>query len=205
MVLIISPLDISKKFLGWVFISMSIISRLNRTYFPSWFFNQLYWKILICFNSVGMFVLEIPSLIFRGKPIIHHPDFRGGRLKTLQLYDWSIWDCIGNLPISIFRYNILYLSSRFPRIRPVINIFIDMSIFVVNAQIFNIFTIFLHFCLRDHLFKCFKPIVKIRAMFFISQFLLILGIFNLNNWFITKKTTLNVFYNFLMLCQQILY
>lgn len=205
MVLIISPLDISKKFLGWIFISMSIISRLNRTYFPSWFFNQLYWKILICFNSVGMFVLEIPSLIFRGKPIIHHPDIRGGRLKTLQLYYWAIWDCIGNLPISIVRYNILYLSSRLPRIRPVINFFIDMSIFVVNAQIFNIFTIVLHFCLRDHLFKCFKPIVKIKVMFFISQFLLILGIFNLNNWFITKKTTLNVFYNFLMLCQQILY
>lgn len=139
---------------------------MNRTYFPSWFFRQLYWKFSIFFNSVGMFVLEIPSLIFRGKHTIHHPDFRGGRLKTLQLYYWAIWDCIGNLPISIFRYNILYLSSRFPRIRPVINIFIDMWIFVVNVQIFNIFTVVLHFCLRDHLFKCFKPIVKIKVMFF---------------------------------------
>lgn len=135
MVLIISPLDISKKFLGWIFTSMSIISRLNTTYFPSWFFNQLYWKISIFFNSVGMFVLEIPSLIFRGKHTIHHPDFRGGRLKTLQLYYWAIWDCIGNLPISILRYNILYLSSRFPRIRPVINIFLYVHICCKCANI----------------------------------------------------------------------
>lgn len=71
-----------------------------------------------------MFVLEIPSLIFRGKPIIHHPDFRGGRLKTLQLI-------IERYGIALEICQFLYLDITYFIYHPDFLGYVQLSIFLL--------------------------------------------------------------------------
>lgn len=87
------------KILSWIFTSMSIISRLNRTYFPFWFSRQLYWKFLLFFWTLWECLFwKFPLLIFRGKHIFFSILISDGIVLklnnfTIELYGIALEIC----------------------------------------------------------------------------------------------------------------